>query len=64
MVSRKQTDINCYINRLKVMQKELSCVKSESEAIHLKLNSYFNSSYVLDHIIDVQNEKKDVTCIG
>ncbi|KAJ0578602.1 hypothetical protein HanIR_Chr05g0249771 [Helianthus annuus] len=42
----------------------MACVKSESEAINLKLNSYLNSSYVLDHIIDVQKEKRDVTCIG
>ncbi|KAJ0735582.1 hypothetical protein HanPI659440_Chr11g0433721 [Helianthus annuus] len=64
MVSRKQTDINCYINRLEIMQKEMACVKTESEAIRLKLGSYLSSSYVLDHIIDVQKEKRDVTCIG
>ncbi|KAJ0905847.1 putative transcription factor interactor and regulator CCHC(Zn) family [Helianthus annuus] len=64
MVSRKQTDINLYINRLEIMQKEIACVKTESEAIQLKLDSYLSSSYVLDHIIDVQKEKKDVTCIG
>ncbi|MFS7993620.1 putative transcription factor interactor and regulator CCHC(Zn) family [Helianthus anomalus] len=64
MVSRKQTDINLYITRLEVMQKEMACVKTESEAIQLKLDSYLSSSYVLDHIIDVQKEKRDVTCIG
>ncbi|KAJ0508727.1 hypothetical protein HanRHA438_Chr11g0496431 [Helianthus annuus] len=64
MVSRKQTDINYYINRLKIMQKELACVKCESEAIRLKLDSYSNSRYVLDHIIDIHKEKKDVMCIG
>ncbi|KAJ0535009.1 putative transcription factor interactor and regulator CCHC(Zn) family [Helianthus annuus] len=64
MVSRKQTDINLYINRLEIMQKEMACVKTKSEAIQLKLDSYLSSSYVLDHIIDVQKEKKDVTCIG
>ncbi|KAJ0887806.1 putative transcription factor interactor and regulator CCHC(Zn) family [Helianthus annuus] len=64
MVSRKQTDINLYISRLEIMQKEMACVKTESEAIQLKLDSYLSSSYVLDHIIDVQKEKRDVTCIG
>ncbi|KAJ0453433.1 putative transcription factor interactor and regulator CCHC(Zn) family [Helianthus annuus] len=64
MVSRKQTDINLYISRLEIMQKEMACVKTESEASQLKLDSYLSSSYVLDHIIDVQKEKRDVTCIG
>ncbi|KAF5775108.1 hypothetical protein HanXRQr2_Chr13g0608341 [Helianthus annuus] len=64
MVSRKQTDINLYISRLENMQKEMACVKTESDAIQLKLDSYLSSSYVLDHIIDVQKEKRDVTCIG
>ncbi|KAJ0947848.1 putative transcription factor interactor and regulator CCHC(Zn) family [Helianthus annuus] len=64
MVSRKQTDINLYISRLETMQKEMACVKTEREAIQLKLDSYLSSSYVLDHIIDVQKEKRDVTCIG
>ncbi|MFS8003647.1 putative transcription factor interactor and regulator CCHC(Zn) family [Helianthus anomalus] len=63
-VSRKQTDINLYISRLEIMQKEMACVKTKSEAIRLKLDSYLSSSYVLDHIIDVQKEKRDVTCIG
>ncbi|KAJ0942046.1 putative transcription factor interactor and regulator CCHC(Zn) family [Helianthus annuus] len=54
MVSKKQTDINLYISRLETMQKEMACVKTESEAIQLKLDSYLSSSYVLDHIIDVQ----------
>ncbi|KAM0019516.1 putative transcription factor interactor and regulator CCHC(Zn) family [Helianthus debilis subsp. tardiflorus] len=64
MVSRKQTDINLYISRLEDMQKEMACVKTESDAIQLKLDSYLSSSYVLDHIIDVQKKKRDVTCIG
>ncbi|KAJ0483268.1 putative transcription factor interactor and regulator CCHC(Zn) family [Helianthus annuus] len=64
MVSRKQTDINLYISRLEIMQKEMACVKTESDAIQLKLDSYLSSSYVLDHIIDVQKKKRDVTCIG
>ncbi|KAM0006361.1 hypothetical protein Hdeb2414_s0176g00823871 [Helianthus debilis subsp. tardiflorus] len=33
MVSRKQTDINLYISRLEDMQKEMACVKTESDAI-------------------------------
>ncbi|KAM0050260.1 putative transcription factor interactor and regulator CCHC(Zn) family [Helianthus debilis subsp. tardiflorus] len=64
MVSRKQTDINLYISRLEDMQKEMACVKTENDAIQLKLDSYLSSSYVLDHIIDVQKKKRDVTCIG
>ncbi|MFS8001900.1 hypothetical protein Hanom_Chr13g01195731 [Helianthus anomalus] len=38
MVSKKQTEINLYMNRLELMQKEMACVKSESEAIRLKLD--------------------------
>ncbi|MFS7899108.1 hypothetical protein Hanom_Chr10g00903291 [Helianthus anomalus] len=38
MVSRKQTDINLYISRLETMQKEMACVKTESDAIQLKLD--------------------------
>ncbi|KAJ0887676.1 hypothetical protein HanRHA438_Chr09g0393591 [Helianthus annuus] len=64
MVSRKQTAINNYITRLEEAQKELACVKCENEAIQLRLDSYSNSRYVLDHIIDVQKKKDDVTCIG
>ncbi|MFS7910530.1 hypothetical protein Hanom_Chr02g00107391 [Helianthus anomalus] len=36
----------------------------ENEAIQLKLDSYSNSRYVLDHIINIQKKKEDVTCIG
>ncbi|MFS7917219.1 hypothetical protein Hanom_Chr03g00186501 [Helianthus anomalus] len=64
MVSRKQSVINNYINRLEETQKELACVKCESEAIQLKLDSYSNSRCVLDHIIDIQKKKEDATCIG
>ncbi|KAJ0843694.1 hypothetical protein HanRHA438_Chr15g0694101 [Helianthus annuus] len=53
MYSRKQTEINLYIDRLELMQKEMACVRTESEVIRLKLDSYLSSSYVLDHIIDV-----------
>ncbi|KAJ0887609.1 putative transcription factor interactor and regulator CCHC(Zn) family [Helianthus annuus] len=63
-VSRKQTAINNYITRLEEAQKELACVKCENESIQLRIDSYSNSRYVLHHIIDIQKEKKDVTCIG
>ncbi|MFS7910527.1 hypothetical protein Hanom_Chr02g00107361 [Helianthus anomalus] len=35
----------------------------ENEAIQLKLDSYSNSRYVLDHIIDIQKKKEDDTCM-
>ncbi|MFS7921978.1 hypothetical protein Hanom_Chr03g00243261 [Helianthus anomalus] len=34
------------------------------DAIKLKLDSYSNSRYILDHIIDAQKKKGDVKCIG
>ncbi|KAJ0894397.1 putative transcription factor interactor and regulator CCHC(Zn) family [Helianthus annuus] len=58
-VSRKQTAINNYITRLEEAQKELACVKCENEAIQLRLDSYSNSRYVLDHIIHIQKKKND-----
>ncbi|MFS7955819.1 hypothetical protein Hanom_Chr07g00647161 [Helianthus anomalus] len=36
----------------------------EHDVIKIKLESYSNSRYVLDHIIDVQKKKGDVKCIG
>ncbi|MFS7896944.1 putative transcription factor interactor and regulator CCHC(Zn) family [Helianthus anomalus] len=63
-VLRKQTTINNYINRLKETKKELACAKCEHDAIKLKLDSYSNSRYVLDHIIDVQKKKGDWKGIG
>ncbi|MFS7966131.1 hypothetical protein Hanom_Chr09g00770271 [Helianthus anomalus] len=49
---------------LEETKKELACEKCESDAIQLKLDSYSNSRYVLDHIIDIQKKKGDVKCIG
>ncbi|MFS7956497.1 hypothetical protein Hanom_Chr07g00655301 [Helianthus anomalus] len=49
---------------LEEMKKDLACAKCEHDAINLKLDSYSNSRYVLDHIIDVQKKKGDVKCIG
>ncbi|MFS8008992.1 hypothetical protein Hanom_Chr14g01279381 [Helianthus anomalus] len=53
IVSRKQTVINNYINMLEETKKELACVKCENEAIQVKIDSYSNSRYVPDHIIDI-----------
>ncbi|KAJ0942354.1 hypothetical protein HanPSC8_Chr03g0090971 [Helianthus annuus] len=63
-VFRKQTAINNYINTLEETKKELVCAKCEYDTIKLKLDSYSNSRYVLDHITDVQKKKGDVKCIG
>ncbi|MFS7901758.1 hypothetical protein Hanom_Chr01g00003451 [Helianthus anomalus] len=49
---------------LEETKKELACAKCESDAIQLKLDSYSNSLYVLDHIIDIQKKKGNVKCIG
>ncbi|MFS7994014.1 hypothetical protein Hanom_Chr12g01100871 [Helianthus anomalus] len=49
---------------LEETRRELPCANSENEAIQLKLDSYSNSRYVLDHNILIQKKKKDVTCIG
>ncbi|MFS7946099.1 hypothetical protein Hanom_Chr06g00532091 [Helianthus anomalus] len=35
-----------------------------SSSSQLRLDSYSNSRYVLDHIIDIQKKENDVTCIG
>ncbi|KAJ0549269.1 hypothetical protein HanHA300_Chr07g0231631 [Helianthus annuus] len=63
-VLNKQTGINNYINIIEEMKKELAIAKCEHDAIKLKSESYFNSRYVLDHIIEVQKIKGDVKCIG
>ncbi|MFS7980734.1 hypothetical protein Hanom_Chr10g00942771 [Helianthus anomalus] len=60
----KQTGINNYINIIKETKKELAIAKCEHDAIKLKLESYSNSRYVLEHIIEVQKLKRDVKCIG
>ncbi|MFS7917140.1 hypothetical protein Hanom_Chr03g00185501 [Helianthus anomalus] len=64
IVSNKQTGINNYINIIEDLKKELAISKCEHDAIKLKLESYSNSCYVLDHIIEVQTLKGDVNCIG
>ncbi|KAJ0442132.1 hypothetical protein HanIR_Chr16g0805701 [Helianthus annuus] len=43
---------------------ELATARCECETIKQKLESYSNSRYVLDHIIDVQRKKGDTKCIG
>ncbi|MFS7918772.1 hypothetical protein Hanom_Chr03g00205081 [Helianthus anomalus] len=64
IVSRNQTTINNYINMLEETKKELACAKCENVAIQFKLDSYSNSWYMLDHIIDIQKRKGNVKCIG
>ncbi|MFS8034428.1 hypothetical protein Hanom_Chr17g01581041 [Helianthus anomalus] len=63
-VLNKQTSINNYINIIEETKKELATAKCEHDAIKLKLESYSNSRYVLNHIIEVQKLKGDVKCIG
>ncbi|MFS7966246.1 hypothetical protein Hanom_Chr09g00771611 [Helianthus anomalus] len=46
------------------MKKKLACAKCEHNAIKLKLDSYSNSRFVLDHIVDVQKKKGGIKCIG
>ncbi|MFS8021357.1 hypothetical protein Hanom_Chr16g01426491 [Helianthus anomalus] len=62
-VLNKQTGINNYINIIEELKKELAIANCEHDAIKLKLESYSNSRYVLDHIIEVQKLKGDVKCI-
>ncbi|MFS7927497.1 hypothetical protein Hanom_Chr04g00309831 [Helianthus anomalus] len=63
-VSRIKTAINNYITMLEETKKELACAKCENEAIQVRLDSFSNSQYLLDHIIRIQKEKKDVKCNG
>ncbi|MFS8006919.1 hypothetical protein Hanom_Chr14g01254871 [Helianthus anomalus] len=49
---------------LEETKNELAYVKCENEEIQLKIDSYSKSRYVLDHIIDIQKKKTDVTCVG
>ncbi|MFS7990466.1 hypothetical protein Hanom_Chr11g01059181 [Helianthus anomalus] len=63
-VLNKQIGINNYINIIEETKKELAMAKCEYEVIKLKLDSYSNSRYVLDHIIDVQQLKGNVKGIG
>ncbi|KAJ0918250.1 hypothetical protein HanRHA438_Chr05g0215621 [Helianthus annuus] len=57
VVYHKQVGINDYINIVEETKKELAIAKCEHDAIKLKLESYSNSKFVLDHIIDVQQQK-------
>ncbi|MFS8034417.1 putative transcription factor interactor and regulator CCHC(Zn) family [Helianthus anomalus] len=57
--SRVQTSTPSICN-----DRELATAKCEHDAIKLKLESYSNSRYVLNHIIEVQKLKGDVKCIG
>ncbi|MFS7935714.1 hypothetical protein Hanom_Chr05g00406841 [Helianthus anomalus] len=60
----KQIGINNYINIIEETKKELAMAKCEYEAIKLKLDSNFNSRYVLDHIIEVQQRKGNTKGVG
>ncbi|MFS7937953.1 hypothetical protein Hanom_Chr05g00433861 [Helianthus anomalus] len=48
---------------LEETKKELACAKCENDAIQFKLNNYSNNRYMLDHIIDMQKEKKYLNCV-
>ncbi|KAJ0751981.1 putative transcription factor interactor and regulator CCHC(Zn) family [Helianthus annuus] len=63
-VFNKQIGINNYINIIEEMKKELAVAKCERDAIKLKLESYSNSRYVLDHIIDAQQLKGNKKGVG
>ncbi|MFS7926524.1 hypothetical protein Hanom_Chr04g00298041 [Helianthus anomalus] len=52
------------LTRLRKQRKSWLVPKCEYDTIKLKLDSYSNSRYVLDHIIDVQKKKGDVKFIG
>ncbi|KAJ0801703.1 putative transcription factor interactor and regulator CCHC(Zn) family [Helianthus annuus] len=63
-VLNKQMGINNYINIIEETKKELAIAKCEHDAIKLNLESYSNSRYALDHIIEVKKLKGDVKSIG
>ncbi|KAJ0448029.1 hypothetical protein HanLR1_Chr00c0132g0717971 [Helianthus annuus] len=63
-VFNKQIRINNYINIIEETKKELAIAKCEHDAIKLKLESYSNSQYVLDHIIDAQQLKGNKKGVG
>ncbi|MFS7984362.1 putative transcription factor interactor and regulator CCHC(Zn) family [Helianthus anomalus] len=63
-ILNKKIGINNYINIIDETKKELAHARCEHDAIKLKLDSYSNSRYVLDHIINVQKKKGDLKCIG
>ncbi|KAJ0677880.1 putative RNA-directed DNA polymerase [Helianthus annuus] len=64
VVYHKQVSINEYINTVEETKKQLAIAKSEHDAIKQKLESYSNSRFVLDHIIDVQQLKGNQKGIG
>ncbi|KAJ0622205.1 putative transcription factor interactor and regulator CCHC(Zn) family [Helianthus annuus] len=63
-VLRKQHANNNLIDTIEKQMVELATARCECETIKQKLESYSNSRYVLDHIIDVQRKKGDTKCIG
>ncbi|KAJ0915577.1 putative transcription factor interactor and regulator CCHC(Zn) family [Helianthus annuus] len=63
-VLRKQHANNNLIDTIEKQMVELATARCECETIKQKLESYSNSRYVLDHIIDVQKKKGDAKCIG
>ncbi|KAM0037200.1 putative transcription factor interactor and regulator CCHC(Zn) family [Helianthus debilis subsp. tardiflorus] len=64
VVYHKEISINEYINLVEETKKQLAIAKSEHDAIKQKLESYSNSRFVLDHIIDVQQLKGNQKGIG
>ncbi|KAJ0669761.1 putative transcription factor interactor and regulator CCHC(Zn) family [Helianthus annuus] len=64
VVYHKQVSINEYINIVEETKKQLAIAQCEHDAIKQKLESYSNSQFVLDHIIDVQQPKGNQKGIG
>ncbi|KAJ0860789.1 putative transcription factor interactor and regulator CCHC(Zn) family [Helianthus annuus] len=64
VVYHKQVSINEYINTVEETKKQLAIAQCEHDAIKQKLDSYSNSRFVLDHIIDVQQLKGNVSGVG
>ncbi|KAJ0938196.1 putative transcription factor interactor and regulator CCHC(Zn) family [Helianthus annuus] len=64
VVHHKQVSINEYINIVEETKKQLAIAQCEHDAIKQKLDSYSNSQFVLDHIIDVQQPKGNQKGIG
>ncbi|KAM0030899.1 putative transcription factor interactor and regulator CCHC(Zn) family [Helianthus debilis subsp. tardiflorus] len=64
VVYHKQVSINEYINIVEETKKQLAIAQCEHDAIKQKLESYSNSRFVLDHIIDVQQLKGNQKSIG
>ncbi|KAF5775382.1 putative RNA-directed DNA polymerase [Helianthus annuus] len=64
VVYHKQVSINEYINIVEETKKQLAIAQCEHDAIKQKLDSYSNSQFVLDHIIEVQQPKGNQKGIG